>query len=37
MFRDLCRSSPWKWQSLRFEYWDEPFAVICPQVGFTAM
>lgn len=26
LFRDLCRSSPWKWQSLRFEYWDEPFA-----------
>lgn len=26
MFRNLCRSSPWKWQSLRFEYWDEPFA-----------
>ncbi|WP_458779179.1 hypothetical protein [Arthrobacter sp. D3-16] len=25
-FRNLCRSSPWKWQSLRFEYWDEPFA-----------
>ncbi|ACL39238.1 conserved hypothetical protein [Pseudarthrobacter chlorophenolicus A6] len=25
MFRSLCRSSPWKWQSLRFEYWDEPF------------
>ncbi|TLM85005.1 hypothetical protein FDW83_04960 [Pseudarthrobacter sp. NamE2] len=24
-FRNLCRSSPWKWQSLRFEYWDEPF------------
>ncbi|MFJ6301997.1 hypothetical protein [Pseudarthrobacter oxydans] len=26
MFRNLCRSSPWKWQSLRFEYWNEPFA-----------
>jgi hypothetical protein len=26
MFRNLCRSSPWKWQSLRFEYWDEPFS-----------
>ena len=25
VFRNLCRSSPWKWQSLRFEYWDEPF------------
>ena len=25
-FRNLCRSSPWKWQSLRFEYWDQPFA-----------
>ncbi len=25
LFRDLCRSSPWKWQSLRFEYWDQPF------------
>ncbi|WP_285320098.1 hypothetical protein [Pseudarthrobacter sp. lyk4-40-TYG-27] len=24
-FRNLCRSSPWKWQSLRFEYWDQPF------------
>jgi hypothetical protein len=24
-FRNLCRSSPWKWQSLRFEYWDEAF------------
>jgi hypothetical protein len=23
-FRDLCRSSPWKWQSLRFEYVDRP-------------
>lgn len=23
-FRDLCRSSPWKWQSLRFEYLDRP-------------
>jgi hypothetical protein len=21
-FRNLCRSSPWKWQSLRFEYLD---------------
>jgi len=21
-FRNLCRSSPWKWQSLRFEYTD---------------
>ena len=26
MFRNLCRSSPWKWQSLRFEYWDQGFA-----------
>jgi len=25
VFRNLSRSSPWKWQSLRFEYWDEPF------------
>ena len=25
-FRDLCRSSPWKWQSLRFEYLDRPLA-----------
>ncbi|WP_200933632.1 MULTISPECIES: hypothetical protein [unclassified Arthrobacter] len=25
MFRNLCRSSPWKWQALQFEYWDEPF------------
>ncbi len=25
VFRNLCRSSPWKWHSLRFEYWDEPF------------
>lgn len=24
-FRNLCRSSPWKWQSLRFEYWDQAF------------
>lgn len=24
VFRNLCRSSPWKWQSLRFEYRDEP-------------
>ena len=23
-FRNLCRSSPWKWQSLRFEYLDRP-------------
>lgn len=26
VFRNLCRSSPWKWQSLRFEYWDQAFA-----------
>ena len=26
-FRNLCRSSPWKWQSLRFEYLDRPLAV----------
>lgn len=26
MFRNLCRSSPWKWQSMRFEYWDQAFA-----------
>lgn len=25
VFRNLCRSSPWKWQSLRFEYWDRAF------------
>lgn len=25
-FRHLCRSSPWKWQSLRFEYLDRPLA-----------
>ena len=25
-FRNLCRSSPWKWQSLRFEYLDRPSA-----------
>ena len=25
-FRNLCRSSPWKWQSLRFEYLDRPLA-----------
>jgi hypothetical protein len=25
-FRNLCRSSPWKWQSLRFEYLDRPVA-----------
>lgn len=23
-FRNVCRSSPWKWQSLRFEYLDRP-------------
>ena len=23
-FRNLCRSSPWKWQTLRFEYVDGP-------------
>jgi hypothetical protein len=23
-FRNLCRSSPWKWQSLRFEYAETP-------------
>ncbi|CAH0150688.1 hypothetical protein SRABI83_00707 [Arthrobacter sp. Bi83] len=23
-FRNLCRSSPWKWQSLRFEYRETP-------------
>lgn len=23
-FRNLCRSSPWKWTSLRFEYLDRP-------------
>jgi len=23
-FRNLCRSSPWKWTSLRFEYADRP-------------
>ncbi|WP_224025451.1 hypothetical protein [Arthrobacter sp. NicSoilC5] len=26
VFRNLCRSSPWKWQSMRFEYWDQAFA-----------
>lgn len=25
-FRHLCRSSPWKWQTLRFEYLDRPLA-----------
>ncbi|MCB5291669.1 hypothetical protein [Arthrobacter sp. SO3] len=25
-FRNLCRSSPWKWHSLRFEYLDRPLA-----------
>ncbi|MDD1478367.1 hypothetical protein [Arthrobacter sp. H16F315] len=25
-FRNLCRSSPWRWQSLRFEYVDRPLA-----------
>ncbi|ABK02570.1 hypothetical protein Arth_1176 [Arthrobacter sp. FB24] len=25
-FRNLCRSSPWKWQSLRFEYVDRAAA-----------
>lgn len=24
-FRHLCRSSPWKWQTLRFEYLDRPY------------
>ena len=24
IFRNLCRSSPWKWTSLRFEYLDRP-------------
>lgn len=24
IFRNLCRSSPWKWNSLRFEYLDLP-------------
>jgi hypothetical protein len=23
-FRNLCRSSPWKWQTLRFEYREQP-------------
>jgi len=32
VFRNLCRSSPWKWQSLRFEYWDQAFAS-APAVG----
>ncbi|MEC5181623.1 hypothetical protein [Arthrobacter sp. CG_A4] len=27
-FRNLCRSSPWKWQSLRFEYLDRPLAAM---------
>ena len=26
-FRNLCRSSPWKWQSLRFEYLDRPLTL----------
>lgn len=30
-FRNLCRSSPWKWQSLRFEYLDRPLSV--PEPG----
>jgi hypothetical protein len=32
MFRNLCRSSPWKWQTLRFEYWDQAF-VSAPAPG----
>jgi len=32
VFRNLCRSSPWKWQSLRFEYWDQAFES-APAVG----
>lgn len=24
-FRKLCRSSPWRWETLQCEYWDEPF------------
>ena len=27
-FRNLCRSSPWKWHSLRFEYLDRPLPPI---------
>jgi hypothetical protein len=34
VFRNLCRSSPWKWQSLRFEYWDQAFAS-APAPGAT--
>jgi hypothetical protein len=29
-FRNLCRSSPWKWQSLRFEYVDRPAPAPAP-------
>ncbi len=29
-FRNLCRSSPWKWQSLRFEYLDRPVSSADP-------
>jgi hypothetical protein len=29
-FRNLCRSSPWKWQSLRFEYLDRPLPGSAP-------
>jgi hypothetical protein len=29
-FRNLCRSSPWKWQSLRFDYLDRPATAADP-------
>ena len=32
-FRNLCRSSPWKWHSLRFEYLDRPFAADTGRAG----
>lgn len=35
-FRNLCRSSPWKWQSLRFEYLDRPLVGPAADVGDAA-
>jgi hypothetical protein len=32
-FRNLCRSSPWKWLSLRFEYLDRPLAPVPDSPG----
>lgn len=35
-FRNLCRSSPWKWQSLRFEYLDRPVSSADPATSPAA-